>query len=158
MRAFYKIWAFTEEHNSIIFLIIGAGIFWRSGHLTFKYLVENCYNYIALYEAIFGLSGVVFALLFAFYTYMISVDSHFINSSRNSEAFKKMIAYVKRAVFVSICVAIITLPMLVFEFAPTDRYTKEWLYTLVWTASVFAFAASFWRANALFWTFAKGAE
>ena len=158
MKNFYKAWALLEEHNALIFSFIGALMFWMFGHRLFDFLDSNVYNYVALYEAVFGISGVLFAFLFAFYTYIISSDSQFIKVARETDHFRKMISYVKRATFIAICLNILTIPTLVLEINPSELYSWEWVYGLIWASATFEFAAAFWRANAIFWIFAKGAE
>lgn len=157
-RLAFRIWVFAESHNAAIWFVIGLAVAFKFVGQAFSIAERQNWERQTVYTTAFDIGGIYTAFLFAFYTYSISSNSDFFAKARTTQAFKKMLKFVKDAIVIGFFMTAASVPLMIGNPSPDSIYSLSGAIVSIWFALVCSSLAAFWRATRVFWIFARTAE
>lgn len=130
----------------LLLAALAAGL----GPKFFSTAMEDQWKIETLYSAVFDMSAMAAAFLFAFYTFAKTSDSEFIKDVRATPAFREFMDYLVSAVFVTAAVAVMTVPMMILTPTPKVYFTVSYFAVVVWAFLVGIAGGATWRSTRQF--------
>ncbi|WP_182482224.1 hypothetical protein [Henriciella barbarensis] len=122
---------------------------------AFKLMIENGWNYAAIYSSVFDVATVFTALLFAFVVYFRTSKSEYL-SALPKRLLDQATAFSQRAFWWGMGLILISVPLIVIEPAPVEAFGAFSALVAVWVGIAATAASAFWQASSIFWIIVSG--
>jgi hypothetical protein len=117
---------------------ISAPVLLRYANDFFRVSKENSWHVDNLYISVFGVFTVMAPFLFAYYTFVKTIDNKYITAVRDSFYFRSAERYIIRATVTTFFAALVTIPLLIMVPEPEEPGRELWLVVGWGTFSVYA--------------------
>lgn len=130
---------------------VAATVIWVFiGNKVAHHAAANSWHFDQIYASFFGFASITTGFLATFYGTIQSMSSGFIQRIRGTRIFIRFLLLTKRAIIMGFMGCLSTVPMLIIQPLPTEKYSLGsfavalWLGVAVWTI------AGFWRVASSF--------
>lgn len=118
-------------------------------------LAAKTINLISLYGAAFNWAAIQAGFTIGVYAFALGHGGDFLQKVRKTQAFTMFTRYIETAAVLSFFLAVITIPIIVAEPAPTSSNSLVFYFINFWFSTFIATIASFWRVAYIFWLLAR---
>lgn len=139
-----------QNFGPIIVGLLLAALAGALGPKFFAAALQDQWKIETLYSAVFDMSAMAAAFLFAFYTFAKTSDSQFVKDVRTTPTFSEFMDFLATAVFVTAAVAVVTVPMMILTPSPRVYFSVSYFAVVVWSFLVGIAAGSTWRSTRQF--------
>jgi hypothetical protein len=151
---FLPVW---ERHYpmGLGFLAAIAWTLW--GYRLVCYSDAQNWHFDQIYVAFFGFASITTGFLATFYGTIQSMSSGFIQRIRNTRSLSGFLRFTKYAIIAGFAASVLTVPMLVIQPVPKDKYSVASIGVGVWLGIAVWSISCFWRVvSSLFLLFEAG--
>jgi hypothetical protein len=114
-------WVIAESYAPMIIGIVGCGSAYFYGLDFFE--LSKCYKWHLdnLYISAFGFFVFAGPFMFAYYTYVKTIDNRYIAAARSSILFARAERFMVRAIVISALIALICIPFMIVVPEPEEK-------------------------------------
>lgn len=144
-------WLPKWENSYPLALGLGATVAWMFvGYKMACYASANSWHFDQIYVSFFGFASITTGFLATFYGTIQSMSGGFIQRIRGTRILTRFLFLTKRAIIMGFVGCVSTVPMLIIQPLPTEKYSLSSFVVAVWLGiSVWAIAG-FWRVASCF--------
>ncbi|MGB3721327.1 MAG: hypothetical protein WA979_00730 [Pacificimonas sp.] len=102
---------------------------------------SEAWNLAAFYAAIFDWSSIQSAFLFGIYAFVLSRSEPFIRAISDNSVFEELRTYVRRALYLTLALTLITIPLVVSSPSPDPSWTDYglWIVAIITAFTAYTF-------------------
>jgi hypothetical protein len=143
-----------EQYYPLIFGILSAAVWLMLGCKVVSFFEHSNWHLDQIYVSFFGFASIATGFLATFYGTIQSISTGFIQRIRGTKALSGFLRLTKRAIIMGFVGCIVTVPMLVIQPVPKERYSLETFAVALWLGIAVWAISGFWRvASSLFLLF-----
>lgn len=143
---FNKKFSFVKKHIPELFAMFIVSVLLGYQSTLVGYLVNETVLLDKLYMAVFNWSAIQTGFLFSVFGYVANKKDGFLTAINKTKAKRKFDFSIKRAIFVGFVVTILSMPMMVLSFSPTEFglgyiFLSAWVGLFIWEFILFCLVA-----------------